>query len=151
MNQNIGRFRLLLALSVAGLLFSGYLSSIRFFSDTCAFNEPCPYFLGSPACYFGFVMFLIMTSAMIAHFAGTACLRATHRQTSERVLRAMLTVSGAGILFAGYFTLRELPRLFSEGISSYMLGLPTCAYGLIVYLAIFAIALAAWRTRTASS
>ena len=61
MDQNTERVRLLLALSIAGLLFSGYLSSYRFFSDTCAFNEPCPYFLGYPACYYGFAMFLIMT------------------------------------------------------------------------------------------
>lgn len=139
MNGGKERFRLLLALSVAGLLFSGYLSSMRFFSDTCAFNEPCPYFLGYPACYFGFVMFFIMTAAIIAHYAGAA---------GGRVLRAVLTISGAGILFAGYFTLGELPRIFSDGISAYVLGLPTCAYGLIVYLAIFVIALLARRTRT---
>jgi hypothetical protein len=138
MNGNTGRFRLLLALALAGLLFSGYLSSVRFFSDTCAFNEPCPYFLGYPACYFGFVMFFIMTAAMAAYFAGAA---------GEKVLRSVLAVSGAGILFAGYFTLRELPQIFTGGISSYVLGLPTCAYGLIVYIAMFAIALTAWRAR----
>ena len=135
MERNIGRFRLLLALSVAGLLFAGYLSSVRFFSDVCAFNEPCPYFLGYPACYYGFVMFFIMTAAILSHFALGAA--------NERVLRIMLTVSGVGILFAGYFTLVELPRLFAGGISFYLLGLPTCAYGLIVYIAIFAIAVAA--------
>ena len=35
-------------LTLSGVLFSGYMSSIRFFSDQCAFNEPCPYFLGYP-------------------------------------------------------------------------------------------------------
>ena len=48
------------SLGLAGILFSGYLSAIKFFSATCAFNEPCPYFLGYPACYFGFGMFLII-------------------------------------------------------------------------------------------
>ena len=137
MDRNAGRFKLLLALAVAGLLFSGYLSSIRFFSSTCAFNEPCPYFLGYPACYYGFAMFLIMTIALKLNFIGSIA--------RDRALRIVLWVSGIGTIFAGSFTFGELPRLFANGISSYMLGLPTCAYGLIVYIAIFTIALIARR------
>ena len=54
-------------LSLLGVLFSGYLSGIKFFTSTCAFNESCPIFLGLPACYFGFALFLILfiTSLML--------------------------------------------------------------------------------------
>jgi hypothetical protein len=51
---------ILFFLALAGLLFSGYLSTVKFFSDTCAFNESCPLFLGYPACFYGFAMYLIM-------------------------------------------------------------------------------------------
>jgi hypothetical protein len=51
---------ILLALASAGLLFSGYLSAVNLFSGTCAFNETCPYFLGYPACWYGFAMYLII-------------------------------------------------------------------------------------------
>ena len=137
MDSNAGRFRLLFSLAIAGLLFSGYLSSVRFISSACAFNEPCPYFLGYPACYYGFAMFLAMAITLAQNFFGSI--------SRVRTLSIVLCVSGLGILFAGYFTSRELPRLISEGVSSYLLGLPTCAYGLLVYIAIFAITLAVRR------
>ncbi len=132
-----GRFRLLFALSIAGLLFAGYLSGVKLFSEVCALNEPCPYFLGYPACYYGFAMYAVMTILLTQYFWGAL--------TRSMALNALKVVSGAGILFSGYFTLQELPRLFAEGFSSYVLGLPTCAYGLLVYIAIFSIAFAAHR------
>ena len=45
-------------LGLSGLVFAGYLSAIKLFNEKCAFNEACPYFLGYPACYYGFVMYL---------------------------------------------------------------------------------------------
>lgn len=123
----------LFGLTLAGLLFAGYLSGVKFFTDTCAFGEGCPLFLGYPACYFGFAMYFIMT--MFVLFA----------QFEKLGERAMLTylsiVSFLGILFAGYFTFGELPKLANEGLGAYLLGLPTCAYGLVVYIAIFTIAI----------
>ncbi len=132
-----GRLRLLFALSIAGLLFSGYLSGVKFFSEVCALNEQCPYFFGYPACYYGFAMFLVMSVLLIQHFLGAL--------TRSLVLTALSIVSGAGIIFAGYFTSLELPKFFAEGFSAYLLGLPTCAYGLLVYIAIFVISWAAHR------
>lgn len=121
----------LLGLSVAGLLFSGYLSGVKFFSGTCAFNEGCPIFLGYPACYFGFAMFLTMTVLVVAGWFD--------QLSREVALRSTLIVSALGILFAGYFTFKELPKLFSDGLTAYMLGLPTCALGLIFYVIIFSL------------
>lgn len=119
----------ILILSTAGVAFSGYLSSYKFFSDTCALGESCPYFFGVPACYFGFAMFLVLTIL--------SYLTVFERMGTPRALRAIQVVSGLGILFAGYFTIGELPRLLSLGLRAYILGLPTCALGLIFYILIF--------------
>ncbi len=35
-------------------------SSIKMRSGICAFNEPCPEFLGYPACYTGFGLFVLL-------------------------------------------------------------------------------------------
>lgn len=119
--------KILLSLSLAGLAFSGYLSSVKFFSGTCAFGESCPYFLGYPACYFGFMMYCVLTALSLLIVL---------RGKSRSLIDGMFWVASLGILFAGYFTLYEIPVLFSEGLRAYMLGLPTCALGLIFYTAI---------------
>ncbi len=124
---------LLFAFSFGGLLFAGYIGGIKFFTETCAFNESCPYFLGYPACYYGFVMYLVLSIS--------SYLLITSRVELVKGLRVVSTVSFLGILFAGYFTLKELPLLFTEGIKAYALGLPTCALGLIFYVLIFVISL----------
>jgi uncharacterized membrane protein len=118
--------------SFAGLLFSGYLSGIKFFSDTCAFGESCPYFLGYPACYYGFVMYVLLFLTSILTLVG---------KFNEHIgAKLVLSVASLGVLFAGYFTFRELPKLFSDGLTAYVLGLPTCALGLIFYILIWVIA-----------
>lgn len=119
----------LLSVGIAGSLFSGYLSAVKFFTERCAFNEGCPYFLGYPACYFGFVMF-----ATIMIFAG---LHVFHYFDGKKANEIVFIVSILGILFAGYFTLGELPVLFDQGLGAYILGLPTCALGLIFYVIVF--------------
>lgn len=118
----------LLALSLAGVAFAGYMSAVKFFSETCAFNEPCPYFLGYPACYFGFAMYLALLTLALLTYNGLLGVRTG--------VQWMLYVSIAGILFSGYYTLSELPVLFSRGFNAFLLGLPTCAWGLLMYIAI---------------
>lgn len=120
-------------LGLAGVLFSGYLSAIKLFTSTCAFNEPCPYFLGYPACFFGFGMFLIIFSA--------ATLGLLKKIAEKDMMRITGTISFLGILFAGYFTIPEISKLFSGVKTIYSLGLPTCAYGLIFYIIIFILSL----------
>ncbi len=124
---------LLFVFSFSGLLFAGYIGGIKFFTETCAFNESCPYFLGYPACYYGFVMYLVLSIA--------SYLLVTSRVDMVKGLRVVSGVSFLGVLFAGYFTFKELPVLFTEGIKAYALGLPTCALGLIFYVLIFVISL----------
>lgn len=121
----------ILVLSTLGVAFSGYLSSYKFFSDSCALGETCPYFLGYPSCYYGFAMFLLLTVY--------SYLVVFNRIETTRGLKAIQFISLVGILFAGYFTVGELPRLFSLGLKAYILGLPTCALGLIFFVIIGAI------------
>lgn len=118
----------LFILSVAGLLFSGYLSGVKFFTETCAFNEGCPYFLGYPACYFGFALFLVLTVISFRVITSHMYDRAGYKW--------MEVIGLLGVLFAGYFTLQESPVLFRDGLSAYVFGLPTCALGLIFYVLI---------------
>jgi len=120
-------------LGLAGVLFAGYLSSIKLFAKTCAFGEPCQLFLGYPACYFGFVMFLLIA---------VCSYRLNWGKVEEKTaFKRISFVSFLGILFAGYFTLRELPRLLEKGFGAYFFGLPTCSLGLIFFALIFALAL----------
>ncbi len=134
------RFKLiaLIALASAGLLFSGYLSAVKLFTDTCALNETCPYFLGYPACWYGFGMYLAMWLVIFLGFLRKARLAAAFGIVS--------VVSLAGILFAGKFFIDEL----LGGKLTGKLGLSSCTYGLIFYIAIFLIALNAWRERRSS-
>ena len=119
-------------LSLGGVLFSGYVSSFRLISGVCAFSEPCPYFLGYPACYFGFVLFVTMFITSVA--------ASINKVRSSRPIKIILVVSLLGILFAGYFVVQELLNIFAHGtFVFYGLGLPTCAYGLVFYITIFSI------------
>lgn len=121
-------------LSLAGVLFAGYLSGVKFFSGGCALNEPCPYFLGYPACYFGLGMYLAMfATSFVAH---------NKKIRSLQPVKIILVISLLGILFAGYFVVQEALDVVARGtFTLYGLGLPTCAYGLIFYIIIFAISL----------
>lgn len=124
--------KLLSVFIVMGLGFSGYLSGIKFFTETCAFGEQCPYFLGLPACYFGFFMYFAMFVLLLVHFAG--------KLKESMLYRSVLWIAVLGILFAGYFTFKEVGTIFTKGLGAFMLGLPTCAWGLLFYIAITATA-----------
>lgn len=119
----------MLLLSAAGTVFAGYLSGVKIFSKTCAFGESCPYFLGYPSCYYGFVMYLAMF---------VIALYAVMKTVKERwIAQSIATISFLGILFSGYFVWLELSLFLSGEPATYALLLPTCAYGLIFYIAIF--------------
>lgn len=120
---------ILFALASAGLLFSGYLSAVNLFSGTCAFNETCPYFLGYPACWYGFAMYLIMFLV-----TGFGLLRTSG---AKNVFLTDVVVSICGIFFAGSFVVQEFLRSRITGT----LGLSTCVYGLVFYVLIFIISL----------
>lgn len=125
-------------LALGGVLFSGYMSGVKLFSGICAFNEPCPYFLGYPACYFGFAMFLAMFITSI-----TATI---NKVRSLQPVKVIFILSLLGILFAGYYVAQELLSVFARGtFVFYGLGLPTCTYGLVFFIIIFSISLSTLR------
>lgn len=118
----------LFVLSLSGVLFSGYLSFVKFFTKNCALSEPCPLFFGFPACYFGFGLFLGLFLLSLSLFV---------REVVVKDRSSIIAfVSFLGVLFASWFTLGEIPNLLSGNIR-YSLGLPTCAYGLVFFLIIF--------------
>jgi len=109
----------------AGLLFSGYLSAMKLFEGSCAFNEPCPYFLGYPACWYGFFMYLTMFVITL--------LGMLKKMPPLAAFKTVAIVSLIGIVFSGSFVIEEAFRP------------STCAYGLIVYVLIFAVSTVAYR------
>ena len=126
-------FPAILYLAVAGVLFSGYLSAVKLFSQTCAIDRGCSYFLGYPTCYYGFGFFvLILLSALAVRF----CHWGGQRMYTAR-LHFLRTVTALGILFSLYFSAIEI---YAMVVGRFVYGafiLPTCFYGLLVYLAVF--------------
>lgn len=121
-------------LSLAGTLFAGYLSGVKLLSKSCAFGESCPLFLGYPACYFGFAIF-----ASLLALSGGALAK---KRTDAAPVKALLALSALGSVFAGSFVADEIASwIAAAGVVFYGLGLPTCVYGLVFYLAILALSL----------
>ena len=50
----------ILVISIAGMLFSGYLSYTELFAKFCAMGGTCSSVVGLPACVYGFFMYLIV-------------------------------------------------------------------------------------------
>jgi uncharacterized membrane protein len=124
-----------LALSAAGVAFSGYLGGTRLFTNSCAFSEPCPTFLGQPACYFGFALFFsLFVVSIAARVSGT---------TRGWPVVANLVLSLAGTLFAGYFAVAEIHGWFARGFTTYSMGVSTCVYGALFFAALLGLSVAA--------
>ncbi len=122
----------ILILSIAGFLFSGYLTAVKLFSGSCPLTDGCTYFLGFPSCLWGFLMFgTILVSAFLYMRAG----KSEERKKYHSIFQ---TVSGIGILFAGYYAFNEIffPSCLIQPCT-YTLILPSCAYGLVMYALIF--------------
>jgi hypothetical protein len=118
------RIYAILTLAIAGAIFSGYLSAVKLFSAACALTVPCPLFLGQPACYFGFAMFVAL--AVLAFLWALGC-----------ELRAWVVgLSACGACFALYFTALEWGALMALASHFSWLAVPSCAVGLMVYLAV---------------
>lgn len=115
--------------SVVGLLFSGYFSIIRIFSASCALNEGCTRFLGFSACYYGFVLYVVLTTLSI--------LALRRRIEFKRALLWVAGVAFLGVLFAGYLVIREFVLVL---IGDDALGVLACIVGLVFYMLVFATA-----------
>ncbi len=126
-------------LSLAGVLFSGYLSGTKLLTSTCAFNESCPYFLGYPACYFGFALFLTLFVISLMLVTGKT------RFMKAAKINALF--SGLGVLFSGYFAYPEVRDMLAGTLPYRFFGLTTCAYGFIFFALVFILSLCALRKR----
>lgn len=117
--------------AIIGVLFAGYLTFTKFVLGYCPLKEPCPYFLGYPACVYGLFLFgiLLLISALMLF---------NQKLNSIRALdKTLFWVSLVGIVFALYSTYQELVYVCPVGKCSYSLLLPTCIYGLAMYIVIF--------------
>jgi len=128
--------RFIAGFSVAGFLFSGYLTAVKLFSGTCAFNESCPLVLGIPACWYGFALYVILLALAI--------LAVRKNIEFTKAITAVAAVSLVGILFAGTLTMTELPLFLKKGFEAYAFGVPTCFMGLVFFMLIFVTAALAW-------
>lgn len=115
-----------LGFSLAGFLFSGYLTAVKVFSGGCAFNETCPIFLGHPACWYGFALY----SALFA----LSLLAVLGKLTVRSGLLTATVIAFVGVVFAGYLTVGEYATFMEKGFREYGLGLPTCFLGLVFFL-----------------
>ena len=114
--------------SLIGFLFSGYLSFTKLILGECPLTEGCPTFFDYPACYFGFGFFTILLVLSILLF----------KKADKTRLKSVFYVSLLAIIFAIYSTIKEymFPSCLN-GICDYSLLLPTCVYGLAMYIVIF--------------
>lgn len=130
MRKKIKIYKILFPLfTLAGVLFSGYMSAVKLFSKTCAFGETCPLFMGFPACYVGFILFL--TLFILSLFL------AAKKHKDKILTNSIFFVSFFGILFAFYYSVKEVPLLIQNGFGFYKFFLPTCMIGFIFFLIIF--------------
>jgi hypothetical protein len=128
--RNILKYKIsLLIFTLAGVLFSGYMSAIKLFSKTCAFGETCPLFMGFPACYVGFLLFLTLFIISLSLLI---------KKHKDKILtNSIFFVSLIGFLFAFYYSAGEIPALIQNGFGFYKFGLPTCMMGLLFFTLIF--------------
>lgn len=127
-------FKFAMLLSLAGSLFSGYLSAVRFFSKSCVFSEPCPMFLGQPACYFGFAFFLLLLIVSI--------IEVVKKDASKGLVKISMSLAFVGAIFAAYFALIEFSQykgIATEGFPVNGLGISTCTYGAVFFVSILAV------------
>jgi hypothetical protein len=122
-----------LILSAGGTLFAGYLSAVKIFEKVCAFNETCPYFLGYPACYFGFALFAMLLVSTAAAYI--------NRSYKQLVVKINTAVAGLGVLFSVYISVLDLIDFFGREGASYALLLPTCVYGAVFFVVVFVLSL----------
>ena len=115
----------ILAISLAGMLFSGFLIVQKLFSGTCSLKEGCAYLFGLPTCIYGLVLF---TAIVLISFLVII------KQTREAPAKtALLALAVVGIIFSGYYSITELATCNG---CTYSLLLPACVYGLVLYTVI---------------
>jgi len=117
----------ILYLSIAGVLFAGYLTLSKLLVGTCAFGESCPFLWNHPVCIYGLILFftiMVSTISLLFHPA------------DKLARNSLLYTSIFGVLFSGFYAYQEIFHPICGNFCHYQLGLPTCVYGFIVFLAV---------------
>jgi uncharacterized membrane protein len=117
-----------LILSIAGILFAGYLTISKLLIGICAFGESCPFLFGYPVCIYGLILFTTLTITIIALLL---------HKDDKLPDYAFLYTSILGVLFSGYYAFVEIFNPICGNNCIYRMGLPTCVYGFIVFTAVF--------------
>ncbi|MBM3282549.1 MAG: hypothetical protein FJY86_04400 [Candidatus Diapherotrites archaeon] len=126
--KDIPKYILLVAL--AGVLFSGWLTYTKVITGNCPLREGCPYLLGLPTCVYGFIIFgTILVLTYLWH---------SNAKKYKGNLEWISRVALFGILFSGYYSFIELmdPSCPIKPCV-YSLLLPSCVYGLVMYVVVF--------------
>jgi len=119
--------KIIFIFSLIGFLFSGYMTFSDIVLGYCPMKEGCPLIFGYPACLYGFALFLMLliTSIFLLN------------KESKRHIQIIFWISLVGVLFAAYSSVIEIFFTKCIGKCEYTMILPTCIYGLIMYLVIF--------------
>jgi hypothetical protein len=115
-------------LSIAGVLFAGYLTLNKLVRNVCSFGETCPFLWGYPACLYGLILFLILFLTILTLLLKDDDTLASH---------IFLYVSILGVLYSGYFAYKDVFFPVCGNNCVYQMGLPTCVYGFVVFVAVF--------------
>jgi hypothetical protein len=121
--------KIILIFSIIGILFSGTLSYFSMVLGKCLLKDPCPVFFGLPSCFYGFILFLTLIILSVL-----AMLKEKKR---DNLMDGIYYLSIIAVLYAIFSASYEVFYLCADGSCKYSLGLPTCIYGLIMYLVIF--------------
>ena len=119
--------KIILYLSIAGVLFAGYLTISKMLAGVCAFGESCPFLWAHPVCIYGLIIFftiMLSTITLLLHPA------------DKLARNSLLYMSILGVLFSGFYSYQEIFNPICGNFCHYQLGLPTCIYGFVVFLAV---------------
>ena len=112
--------------SVLGVLFSGYLTFTKLVLGVCPLKESCQFLWGYPVCLYGLIMFFTTLVASITLWYNN----------DKLAFHTIRFTSVLGVLFSAYYVYQEVFVFKCVGPCVYSLGIPTCIYGFIMYLAI---------------
>lgn len=69
MNKQLS-LKIVFGISIAGILFSGYLSYSELVRSTCPLGGGCTAIVGLPSCVYGFVMYAVVFGVSLAGILG---------------------------------------------------------------------------------
>jgi hypothetical protein len=127
--MNRSWLKAVLYLSIAGVLFAGYLTISKMITGICSFGESCPFLWDHPVCIYGLIIFITILLSTIA-------LLMTPKDKLAK--NSLVYMSILGVLFSGFYSYQEIFNPICGKFCHYQLGLPTCIYGFVVFIAVFA-------------